>query len=142
MKKALALLLTGIMALSMAACGGSGSAAPAAPAAGTERHRQRGQRVRQRLTVILLLPPKRKARSSSMAPARKTTLPQPARTSRSSMASKFSIRDFPQVKSSPRSRKKRAIRPATYGSAARQTRIMSLQAKAFLSPMRQRTQAI
>ena len=36
MKKALALLLTGIMALSMAACGGSGSAAPAAPAAGTE----------------------------------------------------------------------------------------------------------
>ena len=36
MKKALALLLTGIMALSMAACGGSGSAAPAQPAAGTE----------------------------------------------------------------------------------------------------------
>lgn len=36
MKKALAFLLTGIMALSMAACGGSGSAAPAAPAAGTE----------------------------------------------------------------------------------------------------------
>ena len=36
MKKALALLLTGIMVLSMAACGGSGSAAPAAPAAGTE----------------------------------------------------------------------------------------------------------
>ncbi len=36
MKKALAFLLTGIMALSMAACGGSGSAAPAQPAAGTE----------------------------------------------------------------------------------------------------------
>ena len=36
MKKVLAFLLTGIMALSMAACGGSGSAAPAAPAAGTE----------------------------------------------------------------------------------------------------------
>ncbi len=36
MKKALALLLTGIMALSMAACGGSGSSAPAAPAGGTE----------------------------------------------------------------------------------------------------------
>ena len=36
MKKVLAFLLTGIMALSMAACGGSGSAAPAQPAAGTE----------------------------------------------------------------------------------------------------------
>ena len=36
MKKALAFLLTGIMALSMAACGGSGSAAPAQPAAGTD----------------------------------------------------------------------------------------------------------
>ena len=36
MKKALAFLLTGLMALSMAACGGSGSAAPAQPAAGTE----------------------------------------------------------------------------------------------------------
>ena len=36
MKKALAFLLTGIMALSMAACGGSGSVAPAQPAAGTE----------------------------------------------------------------------------------------------------------
>ena len=36
MKKALALLLTGIMALSMAACGGSGSSAPAAPSGGTE----------------------------------------------------------------------------------------------------------
>ena len=36
MKKALALLLTGIMALSMAACGGSGSSAPAATDAGTE----------------------------------------------------------------------------------------------------------
>ena len=36
MKKALALILTGIMALSMAACGGSGSSAPAAPAGGTE----------------------------------------------------------------------------------------------------------
>ena len=35
MKKALAFLLTGIMALSMAACGGSGSS-PAQPAAGTD----------------------------------------------------------------------------------------------------------
>ena len=36
MKKALAFLLTGIMALSMAACGGSGSSSPAQPAAGTD----------------------------------------------------------------------------------------------------------
>ena len=36
MKKALAFLLTGIMALSMAACGGSGSSSSAQPAAGTD----------------------------------------------------------------------------------------------------------
>ena len=128
MKNLFKLVLAGTMALSLAACSGgsgnSGGGGSAAPAESGDSELVKAAKAEGELVVY--------------GSWKKNIWLQQLNTSKNFTASKYSIRDCPQVKFSPRSKKKTAIRPVTSGSAEPPIRTTSPQRKVFSKLMKQR----